>query len=56
MILPDWKTYRANPCMSSAGHVGGAVSPTSLLSLKVSSKPNPLGPSPPVNLTRELHD
>ena len=37
--------------MSSAGQVGGAVSPTSLLSLKVSSKPNPLGPSAAVNLT-----
>lgn len=42
--------------MSSAGHVGGAVSPTSLLSLKVSSKPNPLGPSGPVNLTNKLYE
>lgn len=38
--------------MSSAGQVGGAVSPISLLSLKVSSKPNPLGPSGPVNLAQ----
>lgn len=37
--------------MSSAGQVGGAVSPASLFSLKVSSKPNPLAPSAPVNLT-----
>ena len=51
VLLPDWNTYRAKPCMSSAGQVGGAVSPISLLSLKVSSKPNPLGPSAPVNLT-----
>lgn len=37
--------------MSSAGQVGGAVSPASLFNLKVSSKPKPLGPSEPVNLT-----
>lgn len=37
--------------MSSAGQVGGAVSPASLFNLKVSSKPKPLGPSDPVNLT-----
>ena len=38
--------------MSSAGHVGGAVSPASLFNLKVSSKPKPLGPSDPVNLAQ----
>ena len=36
--------------MSWAGHVGGAVSPLSRFSLNVSSNPNPLLPSPPVNL------
>lgn len=39
--------------MSSAGQVGGAVSPASLFNLKVSSKPKPLGPSDPVNLKRK---
>lgn len=49
-LLPDWKTYRARPCISSAGHVGGADSPVSLFRRNVNSKPNPLGPSVPVNL------
>ena len=44
---PDWKTYLASPCMSSAGQVGGAVSVGSFLSLNVSSNPNPLGPFGP---------
>lgn len=49
-LLPDWNTYRARPCISSAGHVGGADSPVSLFRRKVNSKPKPLGPSVPVNL------
>lgn len=51
--VPDWNTYRAKPCMSSAGQVGGAVSPASLFRRNVSSKPNPLGPSWPVNLSNK---
>ena len=54
--LPDWKTYLASPCMSSAGHVGGAVSVGSFLSLNVSSNPNPLGPfGPDGTLCRRNH-
>lgn len=54
-LLPDWKTYRARPCISSAGHVGGADSPVSLFRRNVNSKPKPLGPSVPVNLKGEKH-
>lgn len=54
-ILPDWKTYRARPCISSAGHVGGADSPVSLFRRNVNSKPKPLGPSVPVNLKGIKH-
>jgi hypothetical protein len=49
-LLPDWNTYLARPCISSAGHVGGADSPVSLFRRNVNSKPKPLGPSVPVNL------
>lgn len=49
-VVPDWKTYLAKPCISSAGQVGGADSPVSLFSRNVSSNPKPLGPSVPVNL------
>lgn len=49
-LLPDWNTYLAKPCISSAGHVGGADSPVSLFRRNVNSKPKPLGPSVPVNL------
>lgn len=50
--VPDWKTYLAKPCISSAGQVGGADSPVSLFSRNVNSNPKPLGPSVPVNLER----
>lgn len=47
LYIPDWKTYLAKDCIRVAGHVGGAVSSTSRLNRKVSSKPNPEIPSGP---------
>ena len=44
-LFSDWNTYLAKACIRAAGQVGGAVSPSSRLSLKVNSKPNPLVPS-----------
>lgn len=43
MYSPELNTYFAKDCIKVAGHVGGAVSSSDFLSLKVSSKPNPLG-------------
>ena len=48
--IPEWKTYLARFCISSAGQVGGDVSFGPLFSLNVNSNPNPLGPSSPVTL------
>lgn len=47
-----WKTYRARPCISSAGQVGGDDSPGSCFRRKVSSKPKPLGRPGPDRLQK----
>ena len=41
--IPDWKTYLASDCISSAGHVGGVVSFLSLFKRNVISNPYPDG-------------
>ena len=50
--IPDWKTYFARLCISSAGQVGGIRSSASRLKRKVNSNPKPLGPSSALTLKK----